>query len=80
VKKSKNGFYLKKSSLFLIIRDYKIGRNPEKTDITIQDLTVSRVHAQISVSENYKFYLKDLGSGNYYLTIQRMGFILRENK
>ena len=40
---------------------YKIGRN-EDMDIRLDDPTVSRIHAELVVTANGKFYLTDCGS------------------
>lgn len=44
-------------------RKYLIGRAMEKTDITLNDGTISRIHAEIEI-KNKKLYIKDLGSSN----------------
>ena len=43
-------------------RAYLIGRNIDKSQIVLNDSTISRVHAELSFVNN-KIYLKDLGSG-----------------
>jgi hypothetical protein len=43
----------------------KLGRNPDKTDITITDGTVSRIHAEIQSTKDGRFVIKDLNSGIY---------------
>ena len=45
------------------IRTFKIGRNPDKTDITISEGTISRIHAEFDLSSDEKLYIKDLESG-----------------
>ena len=52
--------------LFFIFRVYKIGRNPEKSDIPVIDPTISRLHAQLEITEDSRFFLKDLKSGIEY--------------
>jgi hypothetical protein len=44
-------------------RKYLIGRNPEKTNITISDGTISRIHAELLYTSEGKIVIKDLGSG-----------------
>jgi pSer/pThr/pTyr-binding forkhead associated (FHA) protein len=61
----KNGKLSKESNdlIFFIIRSYLIGRNPEKTNITISEGTISRIHAELTYSSEGKLLIKDLGSG-----------------
>jgi pSer/pThr/pTyr-binding forkhead associated (FHA) protein len=61
--KSRNGQSIQISKYLLTNRDYLIGRNPEKTNITIPEGTVSRIHAELSFSKEGKLYIKDLNSG-----------------
>ena len=49
--------------LSLYQRKYIIGRAQNKTDITLNDGTVSRLHAELEISGN-KLIIKDLGSSN----------------
>lgn len=43
---------------------YIIGKDSSLCDIILQDLSVSRQHARISVDENDQIYIEDLGSRN----------------
>ena len=43
------------------ISTYKIGRNSDM-DIRIDDITVSRIHAELIMTANGEFYLTDCGS------------------
>ena len=42
-------------------RTYLIGRNVE-SNIMINDSTISRIHAELTVKDDNKIYLKDLNS------------------
>ena len=44
-------------------RIYKIGRNPEKSDILVIDGTISRIHAELELNKENKIFIKDLSSG-----------------
>lgn len=46
---------------------YVIGKDPNTCDIIFQDLSVSRQHAEISVSADGKVLIRDLGSRNKVL-------------
>jgi len=52
---------------------YLIGRNPEKTNITISEGTISRIHAELTYSSEGKLFIKDLGSGKTRILISANG-------
>lgn len=43
---------------------YVIGNEPSTCDIILQDISVSRQHLRLSISEDEKIYVEDLGSSN----------------
>lgn len=43
---------------------YVVGNDPKSCDIVLYDKTVSRQHAKLSVSEDEKLFIEDLGSKN----------------
>lgn len=45
-------------------KTYLIGKDPNSCDIVFQDLSVSRNHARLSIDENGKCKIEDLGSKN----------------
>ena len=45
-------------------RSYTIGKDPNSSDIVFQDLSVSRVHARLTVSDDGILEIEDLGSKN----------------
>ncbi|MGE5195908.1 MAG: type III secretion system inner membrane ring subunit SctD [Anaerolineae bacterium] len=51
-------FTMQKSSTYII------GKDPNTCDIVFQDLSVSRQHARLSVDEEEKVFVEDLGSRN----------------
>ena len=51
-------FYLEKS------KSYIIGKDPTLSDIVFQDLSVSRQHAKIEVTDREEVFIEDLGSRN----------------
>jgi pSer/pThr/pTyr-binding forkhead associated (FHA) protein len=64
-----------KEYYYLLPRTYCIGRNIDKSNIVINDSTISRVHAELSFKYP-KIFLKDLGSGNYLLNLQANGTLV----
>ena len=53
----------RKVTSIIQIRKYLIGRAHDKTDITLSDGTISRIHAELQYT-THNFLLKDLGSSN----------------
>ena len=45
-------------------RSYIIGKDPNSCDIAFQDLSVSKIHARLSVNEDNSVEIEDLGSKN----------------
>jgi hypothetical protein len=52
-----------KGSRFLLTNSSMVGRSPE-SDIFLDDVTVSRKHALVTLTETNTFIMKDLGSLN----------------
>jgi hypothetical protein len=52
-----------KGSRFLLTKSSMIGRSPE-SEIFLDDVTVSRKHALVTLTETLTFFMKDLGSLN----------------
>jgi type III secretion system YscD/HrpQ family protein len=53
-------------------KTYVLGKDPELCDIIFQDLSVSRQHARLTVDENDRVYIEDLGSRNGTLVAGKM--------
>lgn len=51
-------FYMNKG------KSYTIGKDPETCDIIFQDLSVSRQHARVTITEDDQVIIEDLGSRN----------------
>ena len=54
-------------------RKYTIGRSKKKVDISIQDITISRIHSEFIFYDKDKIMIKDFNSSNgTYINKQRI--------